>query len=167
MEEFMAYRKIKKVCMINHPLEHTWWLWTTEEGIKKAFGVNSSIDLKPFGNYEIQFSENESLGVKSITEGQVLSLIPQEMISFTWKTAHEDNLLTWVVIKLESVNKHYTSLTLTHMGWPEGEIGDKLLHYYDIAWSHILKFIENAHVDSLEPSTILFKDSDGKIVTIE
>ncbi len=175
MEEklILSTRKIRKICMMNHSVEHAWWLWTTEQGLRKVFGANCKMELRPFGPFEIYFDETEPKGRQGSEGCQILSYLPGEMISFTWNAPVDFEYVrnhaykTWIVIQFEKVKSDYTAVTLTHTGWPEGEVWDRAYEYFDKAWSRVLKQMELAKADSINPSSFFIKGTDGSIIEID
>lgn len=136
---------IKKELTHKISIEKMWWYWTNAEGLKSFFGEDNRIELKPFGSYEIYFSMDWPEGERGSEGCQVLSYIPNKMLSFTWNAPpkfneiRSHNYKTWVVLEFEE-NK----LTLTHLGWPEGQSWHDVYYYFDLAWTYVIEQLEKA-----------------------
>jgi len=166
-------RKIHKVAVINQNLEYLWSLWTTNEGLKKLFRADNHIELEPFGAFEIYFDPDKPQGLKGTETCQILSFIPKEMLSFTWNApldydyVRNHDYKTWVVVKFKEVNNGHTAVTLTHLGWPEGEAWEKALLYFERAWGIIMKRMENLNEETVDPSSFFIKDQSGNVIAIK
>ena len=106
--------------------------WATPEGWKAVYDSPAStanIDLAVGGRYEWLFNgETGSNGC------QILSYVPDRMLSFTWNApphlpesrAHR----TWVVVELYDAGDGTTEVILTHLGFGEGDRWDEAHDYF-------------------------------------
>lgn len=114
-------------------------LFTTHEGLKTFFGEDNHIEITPGGPYEIYFLLDNPIGLRGGEGCQVLSFIPNRMLSFTWNAPPQfpeirsSTYHTWVV--LEFMDKR---LQLTHLGWPEDPEWSKVYDYFDRAWGIVM-----------------------------
>jgi len=121
------------------PAAEVYDLWTTDSGWSKVWRSPgaSRIELAIGGRYEWMF--NGWLGSNGC---QVLSYIPDRMLSFSWNAppSQPDNRLarTWVVVELTPIDGGETLVRLTHLGFGEGEAWDETQTYFENAWVHVL-----------------------------
>lgn len=105
------------------PRSDVWSAISTAEGWRGFLGAASSIELRPGGPFEIYFNPDAPKGERGSEGCTVLSLVPQEMLSFTWnappKLAYARTKHTWVVITLDAVNDHATRVRIRHLGFAE------------------------------------------------
>ena len=138
-------KTIKKVLHHEATREKMWWFWTTSEGVKAFFCEASHIELTPFGAYEIYFSMDWPEGERGSEGCKVLSYLPQKMLSFSWNAppkfekVRNHTYQTWVVLEMEE-----NILTLTHLGWPEGQEWNDVYDYFDKAWSYVFEQLKGA-----------------------
>jgi len=120
-------------------------LWTTEEGIKKFFAPNCSVDLRVGGPFEMYFLAEAKEGERGSEGCKFLSYIPNEMVSFSWNappqfpTIRNGKHYTWVVITFSAKSSNETKVRLQHLGWLEGEEWDAVFNYFDLAWARVLE----------------------------
>jgi len=142
---------IKKALHHEASREKMWWYWTTSEGLKSFFCEASHVEITPFGAYEIYFSMDWPEGVRGSEGCKVLSFIPYKMLSFTWNAPLKYDEIrnhaykTWVVLELDE-----QMLTLTHLGWPEGQEWDDAYKYFDQAWSYVFDILNKACKPNVE-----------------
>lgn len=117
--------------------------WSNGDSWKHAFGpdrteMKANIDLAIGGRYEWLFD-----GWTGSNGCQVLSYIPDRMISFSWNAPPEqpESRLkrTWVVVELEPLASERTRVTLTHLGFGDGPLWDETTAYFDRAWGQALE----------------------------
>jgi len=149
--------------LIKAPRADVWKMLSTSEGWKTFFGVNSKIELRPGGPFEIYFSMDPPAGSRGSEGCTVLSLVPGKMLSYTWnappKFAHArgGGEHTWVVITLEDAGEARTRVHLTHLGFEDlakreteqAEEWRQVRAYFANAWPHVLRALRR----HWEPST--------------
>ena len=130
--------------------EEAWSLWTTREGLRSFFGVDNSVSIRPGGFYEIYMDESRPYGLRGSEGSQVLSFIPQEMLSFTWNAPpsipsvrnHEHK--SWVVLTFTEVSSDETRVDLVHTGFLSGADWEKTYEYFSEAWPFVLENMQRA-----------------------
>ena len=134
-------RTLTKTIEVNAPASEVFDAWASGEGWRRVYaspGAEANIDLAIGGRYEWLF--NGALGSNGC---QILSYIPDRMLSFTWNAPPQfpetRARRTWVVVELDEIAKDQTEITLTHLGFGEGEAWDKTLDYFNDAWGRVLE----------------------------
>ncbi len=141
-------QKIVKSCFVQREIEYVWHLWTTKEGIQSFLGIDSWIELQPFGRYELYFDQDAQIGQRGSETCQVLSFIKDEFLSFTWNAppslpeVRNHTYKTWVVVNFNRISDKQTLVKLTHLGWPSGSSWDEAYRYFDKAWGYVLNRLE-------------------------
>ncbi|MEM8964137.1 MAG: SRPBCC domain-containing protein, partial [Acidobacteriota bacterium] len=116
--------------------------WTDSDGFKAAYGpdneaLHADIALEIGGRYEWLFD-----GKIGSNGCQVLSYLPGRMLSFTWNAppnqAANREKRTWVVVEFADGEDGHTAVTLTHLGFGEGEEWDTTRDYFQQAWRYVL-----------------------------
>lgn len=119
-------------------------LWSSSEGIKEFLGIESRIELKIGGPYELLFAADAPEGTKGSEGCKILSYLPGRMLSFSWNAPPSFPEIrkerTHVVIEFESVAPGVTSVTLTHLGWRDGEEWDAVYEYFSRAWPGVMQY---------------------------
>lgn len=139
-----ADRAIEKSVTVKATAAEVWRAWTTPAGMKEFMGVNSNIELKFGGRYEILFNKVGLVGQQGSEGCQVLSYIP-EMLSFSWNSPPTlptmRNQRTFVVVTLaEDAGK--TTVVLRHAGWGTDAEWDKAFAYFENAWPQVLQALQ-------------------------
>jgi uncharacterized protein YndB with AHSA1/START domain len=139
---FAADRAVKKSTIVDAAVPEVWKTLTTREGIATFLSESSNIDLRPGGRYEILFGKNNPKGLQGAEGCQVLSYIPEKMLSFSWNSPPTLPVMrlrkTFVVIELFPVNGGKTRVDLTNGGYQEGPEWDAAYQYFDNAWEYVL-----------------------------
>ncbi|MEN8184390.1 MAG: SRPBCC domain-containing protein [Myxococcota bacterium] len=135
-------RAVRKEVVVTAPLAEVWRSWTTSKGIKGFLGVDSEIELEIAGAFELYFAGDAPEGQRGGETCQVLSYLPQRMLSFSWNAPPNFGDLrgkhTWVVIEFQELDEEKVEVRLTHLGWGQGDDWDKLYDYFDRAWGGLL-----------------------------
>jgi uncharacterized protein YndB with AHSA1/START domain len=137
-------KKIVKTRLVDKPIDDVWRRWTTHEGLKTFFGTDNKIELRPGGCFEIYFLMDNPIGLRGSEGCEVLSYLPEKMLSFSWNVPPEFEDLrksgykTWVVLLFSSTKDQNTEITLTHMGWPAEGGWEPVFDYFDKAWDTVL-----------------------------
>jgi len=135
-------RSFVKERVLAAPRSEVFAAWATEEGWKRVYGpdreeIAANIDLEIGGRYEWLF--NGAVGSNGC---QVLSYIPDRMLSFSWNAPPEQAesraKRTWVVVELEDAGEGETLVRLTHLGFGEAAHWDETYAYFDKAWEYVL-----------------------------
>lgn len=140
----MSQKCLQKKITVDSRVSAVWEKWTTHEGLKTFLGLDNKVELKPGGAYEIYFLLDNPPGLRGGEGNQVLSFLPEEMLSFTWNAPptipeirnHEHR--TWVVVTFKEVSPEQTEVTLRHVGWLEGEKWNETYQYFESAWDYVM-----------------------------
>ncbi len=138
-------RSFTKERVIPAPVDRVWAAWATDGGWSDVFPPPSAsrIDLAIGGRYEWLFD-----GAIGGNGSQVLSYIPDRMMSFSWNAppSQPDSRLarTWVVVETEALDSDHTRVRLTHLGFGDGPSWDETMAYFDKAWEYVLAQLESA-----------------------
>lgn len=141
-------RSFEKQVVIDAPLSGVFDAWATTDGWLGVYAsgrpeTRANIELAIGGRYEWLFD-----GVLGSNGCQVLSYIPDRMLSFSWNSpptqAQTRTKRTWVVVEFESVGDAQTRVRLTHLGFGQGEGWDETYAYFDNAWSFVLDRMKTA-----------------------
>lgn len=118
-------------------------LWADGAAWAKLMGPPraASIDLEIGGRYEWLFD-----GKIGSNGCQVLSYIPDRMISFSWnappgQAARERR--AWVVVETEALAPERTRVRITHLGFGQGPDWDETYAYFDAAWDRVLSLMKS------------------------
>lgn len=130
---------------VNAPRSDVYKQFTTSEGWKKFMGGETAIDLRIGGPWEIYFNPETKIGSNGC---QVLSYVPNEMVSFSWNTppkfAEERAKRTWVVVTFTDAGEGKTAVRLRHLGFtPEGK-WPEIKAYFTNAWPNVLKALSDS-----------------------
>ncbi len=145
-------RAIQKEIIVNEFRDCVWDAWTTTEGIKSFFAPDARVELKIGGRYELFFlPEGSPLGKRGGEGCRILSYLPKEMLSFTWNAPPQfpdvREMRTHVIVQLADAGDKQTKVTLTHIGWGEGDEWTQVYDYFDSAWGHILESLQKNCAD--------------------
>ncbi len=141
-------KRIQKSIVVAARLHDTWLRWTTPAGLKTFFGMDNKVELHPGGAYEIYFLMDNPEGTRGGEGNQVLSYLPDEMLSFTWNApptipeVRNHDHRTWVVVTFKAVTTESTEVTLNHVGWLDGDKWDETYAYFDNAWDMVLNSLQ-------------------------
>jgi uncharacterized protein YndB with AHSA1/START domain len=140
--------------VVDLPREEVWALFTTAEGWKRFFDTEARIELRPGGKFEILFGADQPEGQRGSEGCKVLSLLPGEMISYSWnappKLAHARTRHTWVVVRFDDAGPGRTRVRLGHHGFAE-QAADNPDHrtewvaaraYFEQAWPSVLNALK-------------------------
>jgi uncharacterized protein YndB with AHSA1/START domain len=107
--------------------EDVWQQLTSAAGWRSLCGAESRIELRPGGRFEVLLDPATPLDAQGSAGCTVLSLLPDEMLSFTWnappKYESAGPRATWVVLRLESPSATRTRVWIDHLGFAEAAAG--------------------------------------------
>lgn len=139
---------VRREVLVGAPAAAVWRSWTTSAGFEAFFGVRARIELRPGGAYEIYFMDDAPAGERGSEGCQVLSYLPERVLSFSWNAPPDFGELreqhTWVVVELEPEGEG-TRVRVTHLGWGAGARWDELRAYFDRAWGVVLDALRSHH----------------------
>ncbi|MEO1088165.1 MAG: SRPBCC domain-containing protein [Acidobacteriota bacterium] len=130
---------------IDAPVERVFKSFADGDALEAAYGpqfaaLKAHIDLAIGGRYEWLFD-----GAIGSNGCQVLSYVPDRMISFSWNAppdqAENRGKHTWVVVEFEP-RAGGTAVRLTHLGFGEGAQWDETLAYFENAWVSVLTLLK-------------------------
>lgn len=140
----LELRSFTKEIEIAAPAARVYALWTDAAAWQQLMGPDSRahLDLEIGGRYEWLFD-----GKIGSNGCQVLSYIPDRMVSFTWNAPPGQatrERRTWVVVETEALTPTTTRLRLTHLGFGQGADWDTTYAYFDNAWGRVLPMMKEA-----------------------
>ena len=135
-------RSFRKAAIIAAPLAEVYAAWSDQDAFVRSYrpdrdALAANIDLAIGGRYEWLFDgENGSNGC------QVLSYVPNRMISFSWNAppsqGESRGKHTWVVVEFEPLTAGETEVTITHLGFGAAAHWDETFAYFTKAWEVVL-----------------------------
>lgn len=139
-------RAITGEVIVNAARSEAWEAFTTSEGATTFFAPEAHIELRLGGPYEIYFNPAADEGSRGSEGCEVLSYLPQRMLSFSWNAPPQFPEIrkqrTFVVVQLEDAGDRKTKVSLTHAGWGQGEQWDRVFAYFDQAWPRVLAHLQ-------------------------
>ena len=137
-------RAIRKEVTVPASLDAVWETWTTSHGLMSFMAPKAHVELVPLGPYEITFDpDDERQGTKGL---KLLGFLPKEFISFQWNASPDYPTVRanpgWVVVKFEELESGEVEVSLTHLGWQEGDEWDRAYDWLSAAWDRVLARLE-------------------------
>ena len=140
--EGMVEPVIVKEAVVAAPVADVYAAWTTPEGIRGFFEVDAAVGLRIGGPMEFYFIPEAPPGGQGSEGCQILSYVPDEMLSFSWNAPpqfpEERARHTWVVIDFTDRGDGTTGVRLRHLGFGEGGNWDEIHTYFDSAWGRVM-----------------------------
>ena len=119
-----------------------WTKWTTREGVASWLTPNNTIELRIGGPYEIYFSMDAPEGQRGSEGCRILSYLPERMLSFEWNAPPQFPDVraqrSRVVILFEEATGG-THVTLTHLGFGDGDQWNQVYDYFSAAWPRVME----------------------------
>jgi len=146
-------RKIEEVITVPAPVSDVWKAWTTTDGVKSFFAPDASVNLKVGGEFEVHFDKTAPEGKRGSEGCKILAFDPERLLLFTWNaptqyaSVRDGNDKTWVIIELSDLAACSTLVSLTHLGWKNGEEWDKVYDYFAVAWPKVLTWLRDRFTD--------------------
>ncbi len=138
-------REISKESLIAASPAEAFGAWTTSEGLKAFLGIDSKIELRIGGKFELYFGNVNPEGQRGSEGCQVLAYVPGEMLAFSWnappKFPRERELRTWVVLTFHPEGDK-TRVRLVQAGFGTDGEWPQVREYFDRAWGNVLKALE-------------------------
>ncbi|MBK7772201.1 MAG: SRPBCC domain-containing protein [bacterium] len=137
-------RSFTKEVEIAVPAARAYALWTDAAAWQQLMDPSgrANLDLEIGGRYEWLFD-----GKIGSNGCQVLSYIPDRMVSFTWNAPPDQatrERRTWVVVETEALTPTTTRVRLTHLGFGQGPDWDITYAYFDNAWGRVLPLMKGS-----------------------
>lgn len=130
------------------PVSEVFAAWTDPAKFRPAFApdwesLTANIDLVVGGRYELLWD-----GITGSNDCQILSYIPDRMVSFSWNAPPEQKdsraQRTWVVVEFEPAGEDKTDVRLTHLGFGSEPHWQETKAYFESAWPMVMgRFAEN------------------------
>lgn len=146
--EESTMRIIRKEVSVSASLADVWHAWTTTEGVTSFGPPQADVELRVGGKYEWYFLPDAPAGSRGGEGCTVLSYLPMKMLSFTWNAPpsipklRDAGARTHVVIEFEQTPKGRVRVTLSQLGFGQGEAWDRYYAYFDRAWGMVLEGLE-------------------------
>jgi uncharacterized protein YndB with AHSA1/START domain len=135
-------RAIVRSVVVSASVGDVWRAWTTTEGLASFFAPNAHVELKLGGRFELLFDAKAPIGHQGSEGCQILSFVPERMLSFTWNAPPAFPAIrharTFVVLQFETLPDGGTRIDLRHAGWKEGKDWDAVFAYFDRVWPAVL-----------------------------
>ena len=149
---------ITKTIEIDAPIEAVFKAISDEKELIRWFPNKATLEPRVGGKFEFKFEQHDGTTDHKVT-GEILDLVPNQRLSFTWKNMSDPNfpetVVTWT---LESLENMKTRVTLVHSGFKEGRWRD--LH--DGGWSYFIarlkEYSANGSVESATNSRLETKE---------
>ncbi|MEL6496973.1 MAG: SRPBCC domain-containing protein [Planctomycetota bacterium] len=133
--------------IINAPPELVWQQISTEAGVSRWLGVESSVNLAIGGAYELYFDENRSRGNRGTEGSQVLSYAPGRMLSIAWNVptnlAQVRGQRSWVTFLVEPTPQG-SRVRVVHAGFGDTPGWDKAYDFYETGWPTVLGMLKRS-----------------------
>ena len=122
--------------------------WTDGDRLRSWWPVpEAHIDLRVGGAFELLFLPENDDGNRGSEGCQILSYVPDRMLSFSWNTPGHLSVgraLTWVVVEFTGVENGEradggTRVDITHQGIGTGTDWDEVSDYFRHAWRRVLR----------------------------
>jgi len=122
-------------------VELLWKAWTEPAFIKRWFGSDpkgtveeAEIELKVGGSYRISFSDSD--GSRHTCFGKFLSIIPNNLLVYSWEWENEPGHISEVHVSFQSIGER-ARVILEHKN-----LNPDSRHIYDEGWNRALDKIE-------------------------
>lgn len=158
--------------IIDAPVERVWAALTTEAGIEAWMVPVTSIDLRIGGQWRTSYNPSSNLHDDDTIIHTILAYEPMRMIALkTTPPPSAGDLFggvdfsrLWGVYRLEPVDAGSTRITVTGLGYGQGEAWDRVYRFFEannpLVLNELARYLEG-QTDSGSPST---PGTDGKRV---
>ncbi len=139
-------RSFVREATIAAPVAAVYAAWSDGDAFPRAYAPDrpelaAKIGLAIGGPYEWLW--DGKLGSNGC---QVLSYVPDRMLSFSWNAPPSQkesrDKRTWVVVEFEPAGESSTHVRLTHLGFGKAAHWDETMEYFGKAWTHVLAQFE-------------------------
>jgi uncharacterized protein YndB with AHSA1/START domain len=128
---------------VDAPTNEVWQAWTTTEGITSWAVPVGHVDFRLGGIWESSYNRDAKLGDPGNIQNRILAYIPGRMLTIQAITAppgfpHPELLREiFTVIELEALDSSRTRVTVTMVGYANGEGYEVLYDHFDAgnAWT--------------------------------
>jgi len=147
-----------KETTVKAPVRQVFEQMTTEAGLKKTMLVESKVDLRIGGAWELYFNSKAEPGDRGSEGSKILSYVPNRMLSVAMSAPgafpEERRKRTWIVITFDPIGENETFVRLTHLGFGEGGKWDDLKRYFDTSWTSALRRLAETYTPPQIPKGI-------------
>lgn len=138
-------RILRHEAVVHAPASDIWKQFQTGEGIQKMWGIpKADVDFRPGGAIRSTYDVNGTLGDDSTIINQIVTFEPERVLVL--KSVAPKNApdfieaiceTGWSVLRLEPLSPTSTRVTITGMGYRDGELFDKAYEFFKEgnAWS--------------------------------
>ena len=131
--------------IVDCSLSETWKKWTTSDGICTFLGEDADIELQLQGKFEI----HSSIHAIYSQNCKILSFLPNEMLSFTWKCPSKYRYLVgqhpiWVVVYFDAINDDMTRISIRQAGFNASNLWDDYKMEAKANWKKVLEQLSYA-----------------------
>ncbi len=120
---------------VNIPVDKAWWGWTTDKGVQSFLAVDSKIDFRVDGNYNISLYTKDNF---PHSENRILSFIPFRMFTFELEMPNKFSTIqkekTQVVVEFTSLSDSQTDVRVTQVGWQKQGEWLAAYDYFQQTW---------------------------------
>ncbi len=130
-------RILRTEAVVHAPVSDVWNAFTTKEGLQAWMVPVAEVDLRLGGTLKTNYNPQAKIGDPGTIVHHILSYEPERMLSTRFdapETAPAEAKLAapkaWVVYRFEPLSEEETRVTVTMMGWGEGEDWDRSYAFF-------------------------------------
>ncbi|MBL8886147.1 MAG: SRPBCC domain-containing protein [Phycisphaerales bacterium] len=131
-------RFVRNEGVIHAPVSELWKSFQTPEGIQKMWSVpKADVDFRPGGRIRTTYDATGTLGDDGTIVNEIVTLEPERVLvlrSIAPKKApdyiQEICKTGWTVLRFEPLSPTSTRLTITGLGYKDGELYDKAFEFF-------------------------------------
>ncbi|MGH7242486.1 MAG: SRPBCC family protein [Phycisphaerales bacterium] len=133
-----ADRVVQHEGVIHAPVSELWKSFQTPEGIQKMWSVpKADVDFRPGGQIRTTYNAQGTLGDDGTIVNEIVTLEPERVLvlkSVAPKSAPDYIKAIcetgWTVLRFEPLSPTSTRLTITGLGYKDGELYDKAYEFF-------------------------------------
>lgn len=133
--------------IINAPPAAVWAQISTPQGVKRWMDIEANINLAIGGAYELYFEQSRGRGNKGTEGTQVLSYVPEAMLSLSWNVptslGEVRGLRSWVTFLIEPSTQG-SRVRIVHTGFGDTPGWDKAYDFYEQGWPTVLGMLKRS-----------------------
>jgi uncharacterized protein YndB with AHSA1/START domain len=130
-------RVLRHEIVIDAPVARVWKAFTTAEEMRGFIAPVVAIDLRPGGIWESTYDPNGKIGTPGNIQNEVLSYLPEKMLSIRIKTTPprfphpEVGKSVWTVLNFDDIGGGKTRVTISMLPWTSSAEADMLYKFFD------------------------------------
>ena len=130
-------RVLRHEVVLDAPLAKVWKAFTTPDEMRHFIAPVIAIDLHPGGIWEASYDPDGKIGASGNIRNEVLSLVPERMLSFRIKATppgfpHQEVAKSvWTVIWFDDIGGAKTRVTIEMLPWKSGSEWDTLYKFFE------------------------------------